>query len=135
MQMRVRKVKTPVYEMPYGLDNASYVSAAGILRYYIMTEKDPYVFMESDQPLPGLFERSDQRGRQELRRPERRIRETDDGDEYEEEEAVYDNRDNNGGNYYGNAEDEIYEDDEDNSRRENLGEFMRNLAEKFKKLF
>ena len=140
MQMRVRKVKTPVYEMPYGLDNASYVSAAGILRYYIMTEKDPYVFMESDQPLPGLLERSELRGRQELRRPERRIRDTDEGYEDDEEEAVYDNnnRDNNGGNYYGNAEDEIYEDDEDdedNSRRENLGEFMRNLAEKFKKLF
>ena len=58
LQMPVRKVITPVYQMPPGLDNASYVSAAGILKFQVITERDPYIFMESDQILPGLSGRT-----------------------------------------------------------------------------
>ena len=61
LQMPVRKVNEPIYTMPTGLDNASYVSVAGILRYNSITERDPYMFIKSDQPLPGLSERTEER--------------------------------------------------------------------------
>ena len=131
LQMPVRKVIEPVYSMPPGLDNASYVSAAGILKYYVTVERDPYMFMESDQLLPGLSERSEQRGRQEQKSRERRNRDIDREPEYEEDYG-YDDGSGNDDGYY--EDDGVYEDD-DNSRSENLGEFMRNLASKFKKLF
>jgi len=127
LQMPVRKAVEPVYKMPPGLDNASYVSAAGILRYQIMTENDPYLFMESDQLLPGLSKDSEKRKRQEEQRGERKKRE----EQYEpedDEEVFYGPEDD-----YGD-DDEDYEDDEE-AGRENVGEFLRNLKDRFKKLF
>ncbi|MBQ7169187.1 MAG: cell division protein FtsA [Synergistaceae bacterium] len=134
LQMPVRKAVEPVYAMPPGLDNASYVSAAGILKYQVMTEHDPYIFMESDQTLPGLSERSEQRTRQEQKRAERRNRDTGDFDEGEE---PYSEPDDYGGQYeggYDETDDGGY-DEPDDSKRENFGQLMRTLADRFKKLF
>lgn len=130
LQMPVRKAVEPVYKMPPGLDNASYVSAAGILRYQIMTENDPYLFMESDQLLPGLSKDSEKRKRQEEQRGERKKRE-EQYDPEDDEEGIYYGPDD--GDDYGD-DDEDYEDDEE-AGRENVGEFLRNLKDRFKKLF
>ena len=130
LQMPVRKVQEPVYKMPPGLDNASYVSAAGILKYQTLIEKDPYLIMKSDQTLPGLSEHSELRNRQEQLKAERKRRNefVDEDEEYEDE---YYERTDDGGEYY--DEDEDYE--EDNSQRKNFGEFIRQLGEKFGNLF
>ncbi len=125
LQMPVRKAVEPVYSMPPGLDNASYVSAAGILKYYVATERDPYLFMESDQMLPGLSERSEKRERQEQNRQERRER---------ERMNVYANDEEDGGNnepeYY---DDEEYEDDD--APRENVREMLGRFMDRLKGLF
>ena len=107
LQMPVRKVQEPVYKMPPGLDNASYVSAAGILKYQTLVEKDPYLIMKSDQTLPGLSEHSELRNRQEQLKAERKRRNefVDEDEEYEDE---YYERTDDGGEYY--DEDEDYED-------------------------
>ena len=126
LQMPVRKVIEPVYKMPPGLDNASYVSAAGILKYYVMTEKDPYLFMESDQVLPGLSERSEKRERQEQKRAERKQREQDNED-YEDDEEERDYYDGRGEPDDGGWEGE----DDEPDRRQNIGDFMRHIKEKF----
>lgn len=95
LQMPVRKVIEPIYAMPYGLNNASYVSEAGILKFAVMTERDPYLFMESDQILPGLSERSDMRRRQEQKRIEHEARDNPDNPpvsypaDYPEPQPVY----------------------------------------------
>ena len=124
LQMPVSKVVEPVYKMPPGLDNASYVSAAGILKYQVVTEKDPYLFMESDQLLPGLSERSEKRARQEEKRAERRDR--------EREREDYDDDDyDNGVELIDDDEDDIYEDE--NER--NVGAWLSDLKDRFKKLF
>ena len=127
LQMPVRKVQEPVYKMPPGLDNASYVSSAGILKYHVLTANDPYLFMESDQLLPGLSERSEKRERQEKNRAERRERNID---------RDYDNEDE----YEGNDEAANYEEDdeyyeEDDQDRKSIGEVMKIFADRFKKLF
>ena len=129
LQMPVRKVQEPVYKMPPGLDNASYVSAAGILKYQTLIEKDPYLIMKSDQTLPGLSEHSELRNRQEQLKAERKRRNefVDEDEEYEDE--YYERTDE--GEYY--DDDEDYE--EDNSQRKNFGEFIRQLGEKFGNLF
>ncbi|MBR0080533.1 MAG: cell division protein FtsA [Synergistaceae bacterium] len=129
LQMPVRKVQEPVYKMPPGLDNASYVSAAGILKYQTLVEKDPYLIMKSDQTLPGLSEHSELRNRQEQLKAERKRRNefVDEDEEYEDE--YYERTDE--GEYY--DDDEDYE--EDNSQRKNFGEFIRQLGEKFGNLF
>ena len=137
LQMPVRKVVEPVYAMPPGLNNASYVSSAGILKYQVMIEHDPYMFMESDQSLPGLSERSEQRSRQEQKRAERRSRDTGDFDEGDE---PYDEQDEYVAPSYGNqGYDDGYDDggyeEQDDSKRENFGQLMRTLADRFKKLF
>ena len=49
LQMPVRKVNEPIYQLSYGRDHPSYVSAAGILKYCVIRENDPYVFIDSDQ--------------------------------------------------------------------------------------
>ncbi|MBQ7559718.1 MAG: cell division protein FtsA [Synergistaceae bacterium] len=131
LQMPVRKAAEPVYKMPPGLDNAAYVSAAGILRFHIMTEKDPYLFMESDQLLPGLSERSEKRERQEQKRAERKERDRD-RDNYYDDEDNYDENDREPDDEY---EDEEYYEDEEEAPRENIGEFISKLKDRFKKLF
>ena len=130
LQMPVRKVQEPVYTMPPGLDNASYVSAAGILKYQVLIEKDPYLFMESDQLLPGLSEQSERRNRQEQLRAERRERNRysnreDDEEYYEDDDGGYYEEDDDDDEGYG----------EDNTQRKNFGEFIKQLGEKFGKLF
>ena len=134
LQMPVRKVDEPIYRMPPGLDNSSYVSSAGILKYQVLTENDPYLFMESDQLLPGLSEGSERRNRQEQLKAERRARDNsyDDGDDYED---VDDN-----GRYYRDDDDddggyEEEEEEEERRQRKNFGELIRQLGEKFGNLF
>ena len=129
LQMPVRKVQEPLYKMPPGLDNASYVSSAGILKYHVLTSNDPYLFMESDQLLPGLSERSEKRERQEKTRAERRERnmdrDYDNEDDYEERNEPED----------GYEDEDEYYDEDDRAERKSVGEVMKLFADRFKKLF
>ena len=54
LQMPVRAVIRPIYTMPKELDDASYVDIAGILKYASILDRDPYMFIKPEQPLPGL---------------------------------------------------------------------------------
>lgn len=117
LQMPVRKVTEPIYAMPPGLDNASWVSAAGILKYCVATEKDPYLFLKPDQGLPGLSVRS-----VEERKPRRQAVVPD--EEPEEEPEVQPEPE---------YEEEEYE--EDDEPRENIREVLGGFLDKIKKLF
>lgn len=123
LQMPVRKAEEPVYRMPQGLDNAAYVSAAGILKYHVMTERDKYLFMsDTDQ--------FDSRDTQTQARAQERVREQQ--PEYEE---GYDDGNQEEG-YDDEGYDDGYDDDEEGtSGRKNFGEIMVRLADRFKKLF
>ena len=136
LQMPVRKVIEPIYAMPPGLNNASYVSAAGILRYQVLVEQDPYMFMESDQILPGLSQNSEQRGRQEQKRAERRNRNTDGIYEDEEpyDQGEYDPGYDEGDDYGDGSDDGGYEEPEE-PKRENVGQMVKAWMDRFKKLF
>lgn len=136
LQMPVRKVIEPIYKMPPGLNNASYVSAAGILRYQVLVEQDPYMFMESDQILPGLSQNSEQRGRQEQKRAERRNRNTDGIYEDEEpyDQGEYDPGYDEGDDYGDGSDDGGYEEPEE-PKRENVGQMVKTWMDRFKKLF
>ncbi|MBQ6972648.1 MAG: cell division protein FtsA [Synergistaceae bacterium] len=140
LQMPVRRAVEPVYAMPPGLDNASFVSAAGILKYQVTVERDPYVFMESDQVLPGLSERSEQRSRQEQKRKERRDRDTEGLYDDEDEEPDEDAGSYEPGGYEGEQE-EGYGDDygederQDEQRPANVFQFVGKVFDRFKKLF
>ncbi len=97
------------------------------------------MFMESDQILPGLSERSEQRGRQELKRQERRSRNTDGTYDYDDDDDTvqqgsYDSGYDDGG-YDDGGYDEGADDEPDDSKRESFGQLMRTLADRFKKLF
>ncbi|MCR5346913.1 MAG: cell division protein FtsA [Fretibacterium sp.] len=50
LQMQVRVVTKPLYTMPPGREDASYVSAAGLLRYHSYHNRDPYLFIEPSLP-------------------------------------------------------------------------------------
>lgn len=134
LQMPVRKVEEPIYAMPPGLDNAAYVSLAGILKYHAVNERDPYMFIRSDQPLPGLSENSEERERQEQSRRARRERER--GYEYEDEDE-----DEPDVNVRSKPEDEdIYDEGDgegydDEPPRENIREMLGGFMDKLKKLF
>ncbi len=123
LQMPVRKAEEPVYRMPDGLDNAAYVSAAGILKYYVLTERDKYLFM-SDENQP------DSRDIQTQARAQEKVRENQ--PEYED---GYEDDNPEGG--YEEVYDEGYDEGEDEgtSGRKNFGEIMVRLADRFKKLF
>ncbi len=118
LQMPVRTTEEPVYRMPDGLDNAAYVGAAGILKYYVLTERDRYLFMSDTDDF-------DSRDIQAQARAESRGR--------EREQPDYDDT------YYGEEleddPDNDYEEDEENSRHKNVVEIMARLADRFKKLF
>lgn len=137
LQMPVRKALKPVYAMPPGLDNASYVSAAGILKYQVMVEHDPYIFMESDQTLPGLSERSEQRGRQEQKRAERKNRDTGDfgDDEPDNDNDDYEGSNSDGYNEGSDSDDDYGDDVHEEPKSENFGQIIRSFADRFKKLF
>ena len=115
VQMPVRKVTAPVYLMPPGLDNAAYVSSAGILKYHVEIERDPYSFMDSGQELPGLSDRG--RSSESGTRGEE-IDDTGDDYPYSDEEDEDDNP---------------YE--EGRAKRENFGQVMRKVADRIKHLF
>ena len=157
MQMPVRKVVEPIYKMPRGLDTPAYVSSAGILKYFVSTERDPYLFMESDQPLPGLSNRSEMRERQEQRSQERRERERnaeinndlDDEDYFDDEPedkpeperqrgGFWSKRKANNNNNNNDDDEGEYEDDtpqnDDNPRR-TFGQIAKKIAELFKEAF
>ena len=116
LRMPVRRVHEPVYTMPPNLDNAAFVSSAGILRYISMTEADPYLFMSADKPLPG-------------------------SEESKQDRSENNNSDNNfedNNEEYNPAQDEIYDDDEDEDEDEQpqrIGDFLRKLGDQVKKLF
>ena len=124
LQMPVRKAEEPVYRMPPGLDNAAYVSAAGILKYHVLTERDKYFFMTDT-------EQFDSRDIQTQTRAQERVRER----EQPEYEEPYD--DNTQGYDEGeDGYDEGYEDDDDEvEKRRNFGELMGKLAKRFKEMF
>ena len=71
LQLPVRPVDKPVYEMQYGHNNAFDVSAAGILRYLKLIERDPYMFIPPNSPLPGLSRRYKQAAGSNPDRPDR----------------------------------------------------------------
>ena len=132
LQMPVRKVEEPIYKMPQGLDNAAYVSLAGILKYHIITEKYPYTFIKSDQPLPGLAENSEERERQEQSRKARKERERLQGlNEPEEEDDEEEYSRANEPEY---EEEDDYGEDEDDAPRENIREMFGGFMDKLKKL-
>ena len=93
LELPVRAVDQPIYSMPFGLDNAAYVSSAGILRYISMLERDPYLFIPPDTQLPGIINRQNrnpenptaQRARGIFKRDRQTYSETDE-DEYIDEE-------------------------------------------------
>ena len=113
--------------MPPGLDNAAYVSAAGILKYHVLTERDKYLFMSED-------ERFENRDIQTQTRAQERVREREQPVGYDEPPYDGDDQDyDDSGDEY---EDDGYDDDEDGtSKRKNFGEIMVRLADRFKKLF
>ncbi|MBQ3449161.1 MAG: cell division protein FtsA [Synergistaceae bacterium] len=127
LQMPIRKAEEPVYRMPPGLDNAAYVSAAGILKYHVLTERDKYLFMSED-------ERFENRDIQTQTRAQERVREREQPVGYDEPPYDGDDQDyDDSGDEY---EDDGYDDDEDGtSKRKNFGEIMVRLADRFKKLF
>ena len=125
LMMPVRKVIQPVYAMPPGLDNPSYVSSAGILRYQVTFERDPYAFMNSGQELPGLFERPGT--------PKGRNR-RDNDDDYDSDSdrgELAPDDENDYGDY--DPDDEQYE--QGRTNRENFGQVMRTIADRIKHLF
>ncbi|MBQ7268087.1 MAG: cell division protein FtsA [Synergistaceae bacterium] len=125
LMMPVRKVVQPVYSMPPGLDNPSYVSSAGILRYQVTFERDPYAFMNSGQELPGLFERPGT--------PKGRNR-RDNDDDYDSDSdrgELAPDDENDYGDY--DPDDEQYE--QGRTNRENFGQVMRTIADRIKHLF
>ena len=111
--------------MPPGLDNAAYVSAAGILKYHVLTERDKYVFMSDTDQFDSHDTQTQTRAQEKVREREQ--------PEYEEPPYADE------GQGYGS--DEGYDDDgyddveDDGSRRKNFGEIMVRLADRFKKLF
>ena len=125
LQMPVRKAEEPVYRMPPGLDNAAWVSAAGILKYHVLTERDKYLFMSGT-------EQFDTRESQTQARAQEKVRER----EQPEYEEAYDDE-NQGYDSDDGYDDEGYdgEDDEESSRRKSFGEIMVRLTDRFKKLF
>ncbi|MBQ6968749.1 MAG: cell division protein FtsA [Synergistaceae bacterium] len=125
LMMPVRKVVQPVYAMPPGLDNPSYVSSAGILGYQVTFERDPYAFMNSGQELPGLFERPGT--------PKGRNR-RDNDDDYDSDSdrgELAPDDENDYGDY--DPDDEQYE--QGRTNRENFGQVMRTIADRIKHLF
>ena len=132
LQMPVRKVNAPIYAMPPGLDTAAYVSLAGILRYHAITERDPYMFIKSDQPLPGLAEDSEERSRQEQSRKSRRDRERDD---YYEDRKDNEPEDIDEADEPYAGDDDGYDGDDDDQPRENIREMLGGFMDKLKKLF
>ncbi len=123
LQMPVRKVNEPIYTMPTGLDNAAYVSVAGILKYQIITERDPYMFIKSDQPLPGLSVPSEEKKPSRAKTPLFEDTEGEDGEEEPEPQEPY---------YPDDVEDP---DTGENEPREKIGEklnrFLRKIGEMF----
>ncbi|MBQ7561120.1 MAG: cell division protein FtsA [Synergistaceae bacterium] len=149
LQMPVRKVSEPIYPLSYGLDNPAYVSAAGILKYCLIKESDPYVFMDAEQfnnrtrnrdnrddnnnndEFDGVEteeidepERNDRPEREEPR-PIKREREKTRQRDYNDEPDYYDS-----GNDEDGYDNEDYDDDDrpkENNLREAIGNFMTRL--------
>ena len=93
------------------------------MRYCVATEKDPYLFMTSDQTLPGL-------GRPQEERTERTKKRTSffGGGAEEDEEEETDSL---------NEEPEYEEEEEEDEEepRENIREMLGGFMDKIKKLF
>lgn len=121
LQIPVRSVDQPLYTMPSGLDNAAYVSAAGILRYCVATERDRYLFMKPNQTLPGLSEHVEEPAK----KPKRSI--FGEPEEEEEENVALEPE---------APEDEEEEEEEiDEEPRENIRDMLGGFMRKISKLF
>ena len=146
LQMPVRKVTEPIYPLSYGLDNPAYVSAAGILKYCLIKESDPYVFMDAEQFNTRVRSRVDnnEAGEEEFddvdsfdingedrperdepqSRPTKRTREkTRPTPEYDESE------------YYDPDNDEYDEEEDDRPKENNLREAIGNFMTRLRGLF
>jgi cell division protein FtsA len=133
LQMPVRKAEQPVYQMPPGLDNAAYVSAAGILKYHVLTERDKYLFMSDTENFGSLDNQTQAKAQEKVREREQ----PEEEDPYDNENQRYEGYD---GGYDPEGGDDGYGYDggdygEEGSRRRNFGEIMVRLADRFKKLF
>ena len=126
LQMPVRIATRPIYNMPQGLDNAGYVDLAGILKYASITERDPYMFMKPEQPLPGLSAQSDEQQEQPRKKP-RFFGSIPDDEEEDEETDQPDNADD--------GEDIEEPDDEDDGPRESVGEKLKRFLHDIGKMF
>ena len=131
LQMPVRRVIEPVYAMPPGLDNAAYVSSAGILKYYAVTESDPYMFIKSNQPLPGLSAQPEDDGGQ-PKKPKKRRSIFDDGEDEEPEETEEpENEPDDAGDVGGGDEDDDGEDEPHENLADKFRSFMRQVGKMF----
>ena len=132
LQMPVRKAVEPIYAMPPGLDNASYVSSAGILKYFAATGNDPYLFIKSNQPLPGLSVQSDYDDEQ-AKKPKKKRSFFDDGTDDEQEDTEEPENDTDDSEDIDSGEDG--DNDDDGSPRENITEKFSSLLKKIGSLF
>ncbi len=131
LQMPVRKATEPIYSMPPGLDNAAYVSSAGILKYFAVTEGDPYMFIKSNQPLPGLAVQSGDDDEQAKKPKKRRSLFGDEEDEEQDDSEEPQNEPEN-------SEDSDNGDDgndEDDEPHENLADKFKNFMRQVGKMF
>ena len=133
LQMPVRKAAEPIYAMPPGLDNAAYVSSAGILKYYAATDSDPYLFIKSNQPLPGLSVQSDYDDEQ-ARKPKKKRSFFDDGADEKQEDNEYPENEPDDSEDIDNGEDGDNDDDDDKPH-ENITEKFSSLLKKIGNLF
>ena len=129
LKMPVRRADEPIYNMPPNLDNAAFVSSAGILRFMSATEADPYLFMSADKPLPG----ADANNKQDKDRDNNSDDdENNNDDNYHDDNEEYNNdRDNNRYDDYGDYGEEY----EDERPRRRVGDFFKKLGERFQDLF
>lgn len=121
LQMPVRKVVKPIYTMPPGLDTPAYVSLAGILKYQVITDRDPYTFIKSDQPLPGLS--IDAEDTTQRKKPKERSQEEEELDDINSEPELQE------------PDYEPYGSEETEEPRENLREKLSRFIEDLLKMF
>ena len=133
LQMPVRRAIEPIYAMPPGLDNAAYVSSAGILRYYAITESDPYMFIKSNQPLPGLSAQPSDDEDQPKKPKKRRSIFDDSEDEESEDTEEPENEPDDIEDVDG--EDESDDDNDDGKPRESLTKKLSNFLRDVGKMF
>ena len=162
LQFPVRKVDKPVYALSYGLDNAAFVSAAGILKYCVDVERDPYLFMDSESnkssqsassshsssypssssssPYSAGSERERDSGNDfgdenANSRPAKREKNISRERDYYDDEGRNSNFSNNNNNDDDGYYDDDYYEEEDDAPRESVREMLGGFLDKLKKIF